>query len=107
MAQVAATEQAWDEARLLALLDELQGPPLLLILDGVTDPHNLGACLRSADAAGVHAVITPRDKSADLTPVVQGRLRCGRSDSFCPGDQPCPHPASPQGAGYLALWCRG
>lgn len=47
---------------LLASLDS----PFLLILDGVTDPHNLGACLRSADAAGVHAVIVPRDRSAQL-----------------------------------------
>lgn len=47
---------------LLATLDA----PFLLILDGVTDPHNLGACLRSADAAGVHAVIVPRDRSAQL-----------------------------------------
>ena len=47
---------------LLASLDR----PFLLILDGVTDPHNLGACLRSADAAGVHAVIVPRDRSAQL-----------------------------------------
>ena len=48
----------------------LAGPPLLLILDGVTDPHNLGACLRTADAAGVHAVIAPRDRSAGLTATV-------------------------------------
>lgn len=47
---------------LLASLDS----PFLLILDGITDPHNLGACLRSADAAGVHAVIVPRDRSAQL-----------------------------------------
>lgn len=40
--------------------------PLLLVLDGVTDPHNLGACLRCADAAGVHAIIVPRDRSAQL-----------------------------------------
>ena len=40
--------------------------PLLLVLDGVTDPHNLGACLRTADAAGVSAVIVPKDKSAQL-----------------------------------------
>ena len=40
--------------------------PLVLVLDGVTDPHNLGACLRSADAAGVHAVVTPKDNSAEL-----------------------------------------
>lgn len=44
--------------------------PFLLILDGVQDPHNLGACLRSADAAGVHAVIAPKDNSVGLTPVV-------------------------------------
>lgn len=40
--------------------------PFLLVLDGVTDPHNLGACLRNADAAGVHAIIVPRDRSAQL-----------------------------------------
>ena len=45
--------------------------PLILILDGVTDPHNLGACLRSADAAGVTAVIFPKDKSADVTDVAR------------------------------------
>ena len=43
---------------------------LLLVLDGVTDPHNLGACLRVADAAGAHAVIAPKDRSAGLSPVV-------------------------------------
>jgi 23S rRNA (guanosine2251-2'-O)-methyltransferase len=52
-----------------ALLDGLDGPPLLLVLDGVTDPHNLGACLRSADGAGVNAVIAPKDKAVGLTPV--------------------------------------
>ena len=41
-----------------------------MVLDGVTDPHNLGACLRSADGAGVHAVIAPRDRAGGLTPVV-------------------------------------
>lgn len=58
-----------NEADLDRLLTELHEPPLLLVLDGVTDPHNLGACLRTADAAGVHAVIAPRDKSVGLTPV--------------------------------------
>ncbi len=52
------------------LLDALTETPLLLVLDQVQDPHNLGACLRSADAAGVHAVIAPRDRAAGLTPTV-------------------------------------
>ena len=48
------------------VLETIEGPPLLLLLDGVTDPHNLGACLRVADAAGVHAVIAPKDRSVGL-----------------------------------------
>lgn len=54
--------QEGDLPDLLASLDS----PFLLILDGVTDPHNLGACMRSADAAGVHAIILPKDRSAQL-----------------------------------------
>ena len=49
------------------VLDNLAEPALLLILDGVTDPHNLGACLRVADGAGAHAVIAPKDRSCGLT----------------------------------------
>lgn len=48
------------------LLDAIEGPPLLLVLDGITDPHNLGACLRVADGAGAHAVIAPKDKAVGL-----------------------------------------
>lgn len=48
------------------LLDAVDGPPLLLILDGITDPHNLGACLRVADGAGAHAVIAPKDRAVGL-----------------------------------------
>jgi 23S rRNA (guanosine2251-2'-O)-methyltransferase len=48
------------------LLDAVDGPPLLLILDGVTDPHNLGACLRVADGVGAHAVIAPKDRAVGL-----------------------------------------
>ena len=60
-----------NENDLDALLDGLDEHPFLLILDSVTDPHNLGACLRSADAAGVHAVITPKDKAAPLNAVAR------------------------------------
>jgi len=60
----------YTEAELPQLLEGLTEPPFLLVLDGVQDPHNLGACLRSANAAGVHAVIVPKDKAASLTPVV-------------------------------------
>ncbi|HEV7163789.1 MAG TPA: 23S rRNA (guanosine(2251)-2'-O)-methyltransferase RlmB [Gammaproteobacteria bacterium] len=60
-----------DEGGIGPLLDGLKEPPFLLVLDGVQDPHNLGACLRSANAAGVHAVIAPRDKSAGLTAVAR------------------------------------
>jgi len=58
------------EGDLAAFLDGLTAPPFLLLLDEVQDPHNLGACLRTADAAGVHAVIAPRDNAVGLTPVV-------------------------------------
>jgi len=62
------------------VLDAVDGAPLLLILDGVTDPHNLGACLRTADAAGVHAVIAPRDRAVGLNGTVQ-RVACGAADT--------------------------
>jgi len=64
-----------------ALLDRLTEPPLLLVLDGVTDPHNLGACLRVADAAGAHAVIAPRDRSAGLSATVS-KVASGAAESM-------------------------
>lgn len=67
------------EGFLKNLLAGLDHPPLLLVLDGVTDPHNLGACLRSAEAAGVDAVIVPKDKSALMTPVVR-KVACGAAE---------------------------
>ncbi len=70
----------WDEQQLLAHVAAAEHPVLLLVLDGVTDPHNLGACLRSADAAGVDAVVVPRDRSADLGPTVH-KVACGAADS--------------------------
>ncbi|HEY7776210.1 MAG TPA: 23S rRNA (guanosine(2251)-2'-O)-methyltransferase RlmB, partial [Kineobactrum sp.] len=68
-----------DETDLLELVDNSPGPVLLLVLDCVTDPHNLGACLRSADAAGVQAVVVPKDKAADLSPVVR-KVACGAAE---------------------------
>lgn len=66
------------------LLDELEDKgetPLLLLLDSVTDPHNLGACLRSADAAGCHAVIAPRDRAVGLNATVR-RVACGAAETI-------------------------
>jgi len=54
--------------------------PLLLVLDGVTDPHNLGACLRVANAAGAHAVVAPRDRAAGITPAVS-KVASGAAES--------------------------
>jgi 23S rRNA (guanosine2251-2'-O)-methyltransferase len=59
------------EKELDRLLGNISGDPLILVLDGVQDPHNLGACLRAADAAGVGLVILPKDRSAPLTPVAR------------------------------------
>jgi len=65
----ARTPVARRETDLGTILDHTQGPPLLLILDGVQDPHNLGACLRTADAADVQTLIAPKDKATGLTAV--------------------------------------
>ena len=64
-----STPAARGENDLDNILDDVGGSPFLLILDGVQDPHNLGACLRTADAAGVHALIAPKDNAVGLTPV--------------------------------------
>lgn len=60
----------FNERDLYDLLANSNNPPLILILDGITDPHNLGACLRCADGAGADFVIIPKDKNASITPVV-------------------------------------
>lgn len=69
-----------DERGLDALLDSLSHPALLLILDEITDPHNLGACLRTADAAGVDAVIVPKDRSAPLNMTAR-KVACGAAET--------------------------
>jgi 23S rRNA (guanosine2251-2'-O)-methyltransferase len=70
IARVQAPEPA-PRQDLLALVQQLQEPALLLALDGVQDPHNLGACLRSADGAGAQAVIAPKDRASGLTPAAR------------------------------------
>ena len=71
---------ARDEADLPAILAGAGPAPLLLVLDGIQDPHNLGACLRSADAAGVHAVIVPKDRAVHLTETVR-KIACGAAET--------------------------
>src|SRR5205085_5552295 len=62
------------------LLDAIDGPPLLLILDGITDPHNLGACLRVADGVGAHAVIAPKDRAVGLN-ATAAKVASGAADT--------------------------
>ncbi len=69
-----------DEPFLFDLLDNLEADPFLLILDNIQDPHNLGACLRAADGAGVHAVIAPKDRSVRMTSTVK-TVACGAAES--------------------------
>lgn len=69
------------ENRLEAILDSIDGTPLILVLDGIQDPHNLGACLRTAEAAGVHLVVTCKDNSAGITPVVR-RAASGAAETL-------------------------
>jgi 23S rRNA (guanosine2251-2'-O)-methyltransferase len=74
------TASSKTEDDLYQILENLEQPPFLLILDGVQDPHNLGACLRSADAAGVHAVIAPKDRAVSLTATVR-EISTGAADN--------------------------
>lgn len=69
------------EGQLASMLDAIQGVALVLVLDGVQDPHNLGACLRTAEAAGVHLVIICKDRSSGITPVVR-RAASGAAESL-------------------------
>ncbi|MGC2517600.1 MAG: 23S rRNA (guanosine(2251)-2'-O)-methyltransferase RlmB [Burkholderiales bacterium] len=77
---VAIAHEASAQESLEDRLDSLKEPPLLLVLDGVTDPHNLGACLRVADAAGAHAVIAPKDRAAGISATVS-KVASGAAES--------------------------
>ncbi|MFO1377755.1 MAG: 23S rRNA (guanosine(2251)-2'-O)-methyltransferase RlmB [Steroidobacteraceae bacterium] len=79
VAEVRAREPLGED-ELPFLLEKVSGLPLVLLLDGVQDPHNLGACLRTADAAGVHAVVVPRDRASGLTPVAR-KVAAGAAES--------------------------
>ncbi len=72
------TENDLDD--ILKAAEKKSTSPFLLILDGVTDPHNLGACLRNADAAGVQAIIVPKDNAAQITPTVR-KVAVGAAES--------------------------
>lgn len=77
VARIAAIQR---QLKLEDVLDGLPEPALLLVLDGVQDPHNLGACLRVADAAGAHAVIAPKDRAVGLNATVM-KVACGAADT--------------------------
>jgi 23S rRNA (guanosine2251-2'-O)-methyltransferase len=77
---VAEVDAALPYRTLDDVLDGLDEPPLLLVLDGVTDPHNLGACLRSADAFGVHALIVPKDRAVGVNATV-AKAASGAADT--------------------------
>ncbi len=77
---VTKSANAFDESLLPDLLSNIKQPALILVLDGVQDPHNLGACMRSADAFGVNMIIAPKDKAVGITPVVR-KVACGAAES--------------------------
>jgi 23S rRNA (guanosine2251-2'-O)-methyltransferase len=77
---VAFVEQAALATSVDEILEGLSEPPLLLVLDGVQDPHNLGACLRVADGMGVHAVLAPKDRAVGLNATVQ-KVASGAAES--------------------------
>jgi 23S rRNA (guanosine2251-2'-O)-methyltransferase len=82
IASVVNVTEVYDEDYLKSRLPKIKEEgaiPFILVLDGVTDPHNLGACLRSAEAAGVQFVIVPKDNSASLTPTVV-KVACGAAE---------------------------
>ncbi len=77
---VAKVDAAMRVRHLDDVLDTLSEPALLLVLDGVQDPHNLGACMRSADAFGVHAIIAPKDRAVGINATVE-KVACGAAET--------------------------
>ena len=77
---VAKVESLPQAHGLKEVLEGIEGPPLILVLDGVTDPHNLGAVLRSADAFGAHAVLAPKDRAVGLNATVE-KVACGAAET--------------------------
>ena len=80
IAALCVQARTYSEGDLTEMLEDLTEPAFFLILDGVQDPHNLGACFRSADAAGVHAIIAPKDNAVSITPVVS-KVACGAAET--------------------------
>ena len=80
---MAERTRSWDESDFLVLVEKFKESKssIILVLDGVQDPHNLGACLRSADAFGAKMVIIPKDKSCQITPVVE-KVACGAAQNI-------------------------
>ena len=76
-----AAARTWDEHELEGLVEAAEGRALVLVLDGVQDPHNLGACLRSAAAAGVTAVVFPKDKAVQVNATVR-KTSSGAADTL-------------------------
>lgn len=72
--------KSYSEHELPQLLERIEGVPFILVLDGVQDPQNLGACFRTADAAGVHCIIAPKDKAVGLTATVS-KVACGAAET--------------------------
>jgi 23S rRNA (guanosine2251-2'-O)-methyltransferase len=77
---VARVEAVFQPRTIDEVLEDVSGAPLLLLLDGVTDPHNLGACLRVADGAGAHALIAPKDHAVGLNATV-AKVASGAADT--------------------------
>ncbi|BFM07726.1 23S rRNA (guanosine(2251)-2'-O)-methyltransferase RlmB [Halioxenophilus aromaticivorans] len=76
---IATPGQSFTEDALYAMVESSTAPALILVLDGVTDPHNLGACIRSAEAAGALAVVAPKDNSASLNSTAR-KIASGAAD---------------------------